>query len=186
VPGLPAGIATIVVLAVAYSIGVLSATASRLLVDRLSEAGPRALVLSLFSHTAAEDLLGRVSHDDAGFWQELEHEKTKLLRPFRVGRWNALYRWALRTAIQRNDEETEKEIRRRRELCRLVRNLIFPAIFGVEALTTGIPGGVAVAGAGISVLFLYAYAEFGIFVEAVDMRLPTGENRSRASRGNGG
>ena len=156
-------------LALAYSLGVISAVLTRFLVDGISESGPRAWVFSLLAHHDPLKIGARLKTDDRGFEEDFEEESKKWYRPIHVARWNSIYRGALRAVVNSGNERAKEEISRRREQCRLMRNLFFPSVIGMYLLAEGSHAVGWTVAAVVFSLFLYAYSELNIFAEAADL-----------------
>lgn len=135
--------------AAAYSVGLVSSYISRAMLDSISERGPR---MAVFGHFAHHDLSRAVQDcvvNDASFRKDYRREKrwreskwwfekadrsvvrcvsmrklkSRLSIASRIAaRWNAVYRSALRRTTRR------KEVDRRRSQGRLLRNLLLPAV----------------------------------------------------------
>ena len=160
--------------AAAYSVGVVCSYISRIIVDCISERGPRAIVFYYFAHLAPDKAASDCNRDDPRFVNDLAYEKKKCIKCPSVALWNAIYRSALRCTT-RSDE-----VDRRRSQARFVRNLLIPVVLapfvycasmdcGLCAFVVIFVTAVIIALVGIcATVFLYAYAEYVNFAEAYD------------------
>ena len=148
--------------AAGYSVGVVSSLVSRLLIDNISERGPRTVVFCMFAHHVLEEAINDCKANDPRFKNDYKGEKRKRMWSGAAS-WNAVYRSALRRTTRRD------EVDRRRSQGRFVRNLLVPAI-GAPLILFASPWSVLFATASIPFLvFLYAYAEYVNFAEAYDI-----------------
>ena len=148
--------------AAGYSAGVVSSLVSRLLVDSISERGPRKVVFGVFAHHALDKAIDDCEANDPRFVNDHQRENQKR-KWSGVASWNAVYRSALRRTTRRD------EVDRRRSQGRFVRNLLIPAV-GAPLILFASPWSVLFAIASIPFLvFLYAYAEYVNFAEAYDI-----------------
>src|SRR5258708_4095557 len=69
-----------VFIAMSYGAGVISAVLSRAIVDRISESGPRAFVLWLYSHRRISDLHRELAGADSDFNSDYSLGQKKLFR----------------------------------------------------------------------------------------------------------
>ena len=149
-------------IAVGYSVGVVSSLISRMLVDSISERGPRKVVFAVFAHHALDNAIDDCESNDPRFAEDYEREQQKR-RWSGVASWNVVYRSALRRTTRRD------EVDRRRSQGRFVRNLLAPAV-GAPLILFASPWSVLFAVASIPFfVFLYAYAEYVNFAEAYDI-----------------
>jgi len=151
-----------------YALGLVSSYLTRIVLDFLSERGPRAMVVHLFSHTTLSDAVKVYSNGKrkARFHADLEHEQRRFVGKWIpcVAKWNAVYRCALRDTSKRS------EVDRRRSQGRLMRNLASPLLLGAVLISEGTCQCLLYAISGLVIcVLLYAYAECVNFVEAYDI-----------------
>jgi len=145
----------------AYAVGLVSSYISRLVLDFISERGPRALIFSIFAHGTLEDIEAQCENRDRDF--SARKENSKFNWNLAIG-WNAVYRSAL--AVTKRKEE----VVRRRGQGRLLRNLLIPSILAITllakyahwALWMELPNI-------ILIVLLYGYCEYVNFAEAYDI-----------------
>jgi hypothetical protein len=145
----------------AYSIGLVSSYVSRMILDSISERGPRMVVFGCFAHGDLDRAVNDCRDNDSKFLEDFEREKDR--RSVTVAQWNAVYRSALRRTKRR------KEVDRRRAQGRVLRNLLLPAI-GAPFIFLQFPWSAIIAL--VSFFFiacLYSYAEYVNFAEAYDI-----------------
>jgi len=151
--------------AAGYSLGVILTYVSRIIVDSLSESGPRALVFNRFAHAKLDPLVMECETNDDKFAPDLAAERDRILRISENSRrWNAAYRSALRRTSRENDVD------RRRSQGRVLRNLFVPATL-LPFILIGTPWirVVGIIGCTLGIVFLYSYAEYVNFAEAYDI-----------------
>jgi len=172
-PPLGIGFTTgVVLVALSYGVGALLIAISRLIVDAVSERGPRALVFRCLAHGDREDLLAFCQRDPKS---KVDYESEKLARSCEtIAAWNVIYRWAVRTSTRR------EEVDRRRAQGRLLRALFIPTVVAVGILChyhvcyVLWKWDVTAFGcilAAVVMIFLYAYTELTVFAEAYDVSL---------------
>jgi hypothetical protein len=180
--------------AAGYSVGVVSSLVSRVLVDSISERGPRKVVFGAFAHQSLDKAIGDCQANDPRFVDDQQRELQER-KWSKVASWNAVYR-SLRRITRRVDDQQRElqerkwsevaswnavyrsalrrttrrdEVDRRRSQGRFVRNLLVPAV-GAPLILFPSPWSVLFAIASIPLLvFLYAYAEYVNFAEAYDI-----------------
>lgn len=144
-----------------YSVGVVSSYLTRMLIDRISENGPRKIVFDHFAHHDLEKAIDECKANDLRFDNDLQREKAE--RKADIASWNAVYRSGLRRTTR------GEEVDRRRSQGRLIRNLLLPGV-GAPLVLLVSPWSLILAAVIIPLLvFLYAYAEYVNFAEAYDI-----------------
>lgn len=164
---------TTVLFVFAYSVGVVSSIISRMIVDFISENFTRCIFLQFFAHTDLEKAFSKYQKLDDSF--NVDYPKNSVLNRrcrsvyrlrTRIAKWNSIYRSALRLS------EDNKEVLKRREQGRFIRNLLFPLFFGslilckdgnhIQVFTHFIL-------CLIIITLLYSYAELMNFAEGYDI-----------------
>ncbi len=179
-PEYPDAVIVVVFTAVCYATGLISAYLSRALLDWISERGPRAIVFYWFAHHDVGPLVEKAQKQkNDKFDTDYTREISKRWLPV-IGKWNAVYRWALR----QNEKE---EVGRRRSQGRVVRNLFFPLVLLGVIIANSIDANVLLLsviliGMVILSLLLYAYAEYVNFAEAYDILDALSENDNAKSK----
>lgn len=103
----------------AYSVGLVSAYVTRMMLDRMSERGLRGCLSGHFAHLELDTAVEECAKNDPKFTSDLEAER-KRGNDETTAKWNALERSALRRTTRR------EEVHRRRSQGRLLRNLLLP------------------------------------------------------------
>jgi hypothetical protein len=163
-------------LAIAYSGGVISAIPCRAILDRLSEAGVRAWLFSRLVHADRSKLLQSRLKKDRRFRDDYWYERKNKSRQKGIAFWNAAYRSALRTTSR------SIEVDRRRSQGRVLRNLSLPLAVWVTVPFPETPGCKSIAFVLGLIFFLafvlpYSYAEYVNFAEAYDISQDNRRNK---------
>jgi hypothetical protein len=162
-------------LSTAYLLGLISATVSRFFIDELSAIFPRPLLLAALSHRSYESLRttlqslatvgqssGKPQMDEELIPMD-EHKQRKIWKEEVRTAWNRVYRACLKS------QADNKEVQRRREQGRVLRNCFFPLVLGsiaIPPLFGQSPNAIFTLVSGLFVILSYAYAELFIFQEA--------------------
>jgi len=173
------GVEGIFLVSMSYSVGVLLAVVSRLILDSTSERVARPWLFENFVHRGRNALHSSFDSDpDYGDDWKATESRTCCWPKGELQKWNCLYRAVLRMVRDRAPKKYH-EVSRRRTQGRLVRNLFVPLL-----LSPWVVGGLA--GCAIIVktlctialipagLFLYAYAELNNMAEALDICFSAG------------
>ncbi len=147
--------------AAAYAAGVVASYVSRILLDGISERGPRMLVFGAIAHERRKAAIRECRKNDKRFRSDYRCEKRKR-KWRRVAAWNAIYRSALRRTTRGN------EVDRRRSQGRFLRNLLIPVAGAPFVVASPLSVLLSIAGV-LTLVFLYAYAEYVNFAEAYDI-----------------
>ncbi len=169
IPRIPDSFAIAIFIAASYGLGIISSLFSRALIDYLSELGIRSIVFTMLAHRDSNKLHITLKSNDDYYNDDYLREKERFLRTKieKIARWNAIYRGVLRSVMKSNNDKAKDEIYRRREIARLIRNLIIP--FTLAFYIFFIPFWIVIFFVFVLCLFLYAYSELSIFAEAIDI-----------------
>jgi len=155
---------TLFLIVLSYSLGLITAILSRMVIDTLSELYPRYFFLRNFAHMK---LLKAIEIYKTEYEQELEKNDLAEDKIGNRSKWNCVYRAALSRTCDHID------IKKRREQGRYIRNLLFPVILAAAFLIFDKCDSILRIGISIGlflvILILYSYSELSNFAEANDI-----------------